>query len=193
MYGYLNRFSKQFNGAINFYSCCPKLINQIVINGGNIELHTEAENINKLLLFLKQHYRMVNFIDQLCVDKTIFKRFVVLVVLRGGLNTEATILVKSSTNETKTLHSASNIFSAAFWTEREIFDLYGVFFQSHPDLRRILTDYGFNGHPFRKDFPLSGYLEVRFDDSLQRVVIEPLELTQAYRQYDFLNPWTKLN
>ena len=85
--------------------------------------------------------------------------------------------------------SIASVFSSANWYEREVWDMYGIYFEGHPDLRRILTDYGFQGHPLRKDFPLSGFVECRYDPSKKRVVTEPLELTQEFRQFDALSPW----
>ena len=85
--------------------------------------------------------------------------------------------------------SAIPVFPAANWYERETYDMFGVFFSGHPDLRRMLTDYGFEGHPLRKDFPMSGYVEVRYDDDQKRVVYEPVRLNQEFRQFDFLSPW----
>ncbi len=97
--------------------------------------------------------------------------------------------VKLQTNETAAVPSAIDVFSAANWYEREAFDMYGILFSGHPDLRRLLTDYGFQGHPLRKDFPLTGYVEVRYDDEKKRVVYEPVKLNQEFRSFDFESPW----
>ena len=99
------------------------------------------------------------------------------------------IRVKVTTGEDTPVPSVNSVYSAAGWFEREAWDLYGIFFSDHPDLRRILTDYGFEGHPMRKDFPLTGYVEVRYDTEQKRVVYEPVKLTQAFRSFDFLSPW----
>ena len=99
------------------------------------------------------------------------------------------IRVKTWTNENTPVASATQLFSSAGWWERETWDLYGIYFADHPDLRRILTDYGFEGHPLRKDFPLTGYVELRYDDEQKRVVYEPVHLTQEFRTFDFLSPW----
>jgi NADH-quinone oxidoreductase subunit C len=101
----------------------------------------------------------------------------------------ARIRVKVSTSEGVALPSATGIWAGADWFEREAWDMYGILFTGHPDLRRILTDYGFDGHPQRKDFPLTGYVEARYDDEAKRVVYEPVELRQEYRNFDFLSPW----
>jgi NADH-quinone oxidoreductase subunit C len=97
--------------------------------------------------------------------------------------------VKLAVDEDEVVPSVINVFSTAGWFERETYDMYGVRFDGHPDLRRILTDYGFDGHPLRKDFPLSGFVEVRYDDEQKRVVQEPVRLTQEYRSFDNLSPW----
>lgn len=101
----------------------------------------------------------------------------------------ARIRIKVRTDEDEAVPSVVSIFSSAEWWEREIWDMFGVFFSDHPDLRRILTDYGFEGHPLRKDFPLTGYVEVRYDDEQKRVVYEPVKLTQEFRNFDFESPW----
>jgi NADH:ubiquinone oxidoreductase subunit C len=96
------------------------------------------------------------------------------------------------TNDTEPVNSVTPIYKGANWYEREVWDLFGVFFSNHPDLRRILTDYGFEGFPFRKDFPQTGFVEVRYDDQKKYVLYEPLEMTQEYRSFDFLSPWSNL-
>ena len=99
------------------------------------------------------------------------------------------IRVKCETDEEKPVPSVVAVFPAANWFEREAYDMYGILFSGHPDLRRILTDYGFQGYPLRKDFPLTGYVEVRYDDAHKRVVYEPVKLTQEFRSFDFMSPW----
>jgi NADH-quinone oxidoreductase subunit C len=98
------------------------------------------------------------------------------------------VRLKVSTDEDTPVPSITSVHPCADWYEREAFDMYGIFFEGHPDLRRILTDYGFHGHPLRKDFPMSGYVEVRYDDELKRVVYEPVKITE-YRDWEFLSPW----
>ena len=99
------------------------------------------------------------------------------------------VRVKLPATEDTAVESITEVYSTAGWFEREVWDLYGVFFANHPDLRRILTDYGFEGHPLRKDFPLTGFVEVRYDEDEKRVVYEPVKLTQEFRSWDFMSPW----
>jgi NADH-quinone oxidoreductase subunit C len=99
------------------------------------------------------------------------------------------IRIKCETDEDTPVPSVVDLFPAANWFEREAYDMYGILFSGHPDLRRLLTDYGFQGHPLRKDFPLTGYVEVRYDDEQKRVVYEPVKLTQEFRRFDFESPW----
>ena len=103
------------------------------------------------------------------------------------------VRVKVTTDETMPVPSVTGVYSTAGWYEREAWDLFGVYFSDHPDLRRILTDYGFEGHPMRKDFPLTGYVEVRYDEEQRRVVYEPVKLKQEFRSFDFLSPWEGMN
>ena len=116
------------------------------------------------------------------------KRFEVVYNLLS-LKHNQRIRVKVAVAEGETVPSATGLYSAAGWFEREAWDLYGIYFADHPDLRRLLTDYGFEGHPLRKDFPLTGFVEPRYDDEQKRVIYEPVKLTQEFRRFDFLSPW----
>jgi len=106
-----------------------------------------------------------------------------------SINMNSRLRIKIFVNEIDSVNSCIEIFKSANWWEREIWDMYGIYFQNHPDLRRILTDYGFEGYPMRKDFPISGYVEVRYDQTKRRVVLEPLELSQEFRAFNFETPW----
>jgi NADH-quinone oxidoreductase subunit C len=140
------------------------------------------------LTFLRDN-GFVSFIDLTAVDwPAREKRFDVVVHLLDP-KANLRIRVKCHADETQPVDSAFNVWPAADWFEREAYDMYGVLFAGHPDLRRMLTDYGFDGHPLRKDFPMSGYVEVRYDDAQKRVVYEPTKLSQEYRSFDFLSPW----
>lgn len=116
------------------------------------------------------------------------QRFEVVYLLLS-LRKNARLKVRVCTDETTPVPSAVSVYSSAGWFEREAWDMYGILFSDHPDLRRILTDYGFEGHPQRKDFPLTGYVELRYDVEQKRVVYEPVKLNQAYRNFDYLSPW----
>ena len=106
-----------------------------------------------------------------------------------SLTKNARVRLKLQTDEDTPVPSCVAIYPAANWFEREAFDMYGIAFSDHPDLRRLLTDYGFSGYPLRKDFPLTGYVEVRYDDQLKRVVYQPVQLVQEFREFDFMSPW----
>lgn len=116
------------------------------------------------------------------------KRFEVIYHLLSMHNNQR-VRVKAAVRENESIASLTGVFPNANWYEREVFDLFGILFSGHPDLRRILTDYGFRGHPLRKDFPTSGYTELRYDELQKRVVYEPVKLVHDFRQYDFMSPW----
>ena len=151
----------------------------------------KAADIVKVARFLRDdpECQFINLIDITAIDwPGREKRFdVVYHVLSPRLNQR--VRVKAELGENEPIASIYDVFRGADWFEREAYDLYGVLFTGHPDLRRILTDYGFEGHPLRKDFPLTGFVEVRYDDEQKRVVYEPVRLAQEFRNFDFLSPW----
>ena len=161
------------------------------VASGELTISTAAGGIVSLLTFLRDdpRCRFTTLIDICGADyPSRGKRFdVVYHMLSMHLNQR--VRLKLEIDETTPVPSVAGLFPCADWFEREAFDMYGILFSNHPDLRRLLTDYGFQGHPLRKDFPLSGHVEVRYDPEQQRVVYEPLKLTQAFRNFDFLSPW----
>ena len=150
-----------------------------------------AEHIVQLIKFLRDDptCRFSILVDICGVDYPgRSNRFEVVYHLLS-LHQNQRVRVKVTTDEDTPVPSVTELFPVANWYEREAFDMYGIRFSGHPDLRRILTDYGFSGHPLRKDFPVTGYVEVRYDDDVKRVVYEPVKLTQEFRSFDFLSPW----
>jgi NADH-quinone oxidoreductase subunit C len=151
----------------------------------------KADDIVAVMRFLRDDGRcqFVNLIDITALDwPGREQRFDVVYHLLSPKQ-NARVRVKAATGETTPVPSIIEVFPGADWFERETYDLYGIVFTGHPDMRRILTDYGFEGHPLRKDFPLTGFVEVRYDDELKRVVYEPVRLAQEFRNFDFLSPW----
>jgi NADH-quinone oxidoreductase subunit C len=161
------------------------------VSNGELTVVCKADDIVKVLTTLRDDPKCLFevLIDICGVDyPEREKRFeVVYHLLSPRLNQR--IRVKLSTDDATPVPSAIDVYPAANWFEREAYDMYGILFSGHPDLRRILTDYGFQGFPLRKDFPLTGYVEVRYDDELKRVVYEPVKLTQEFRTFDFESPW----
>jgi len=158
---------------------------------GELTLTVEPAGIIDVLAFLRDdaQCQFVSFIDISGADYPAReRRFDVLYHLLSPRQ-NLRIRVKVQTDEDTPVPSATAVYAGAEWFEREVFDLYGVLFSGHPELRRILTDYGFEGHPLRKDFPVTGFVEVRYDDELKRIVYEKVELKQEFRNFDFLSPW----
>jgi len=167
------------------------LINSISKEYGELTVHTIGEDIVPLMRFLHDDKRMqfISLIDICGVDYPGDNlRFEVVYHLLSPKQ-NARIRIKLRTDEETPVPSITSIYPGAEWFEREAYDMYGILFTGHPDLRRILTDYGFDGYPLRKDFPLTGYVEVRYDDVAKRVVYEPVELRQEYRDFDYESPW----
>lgn len=162
-----------------------------VIAYGELTVTVPGDDIVEVLTFLRDDAscRFISFVDISGADYPAReKRFDVVYHLLSPTK-NLRIRVKVLTDEETPVPSVTSVFAGADWFEREAYDLYGILFSGHPELRRILTDYGFEGHPLRKDFPLTGFVEVRYDDEVKRVVYEPVELKQEFRNFDFLSPW----
>jgi NADH-quinone oxidoreductase subunit C len=158
---------------------------------GELTLNVRREGIVRVATFLRDDARCEfrQLLDIAGVDYPDREARFDVVYHLLSMKQNQRVRVKLPAAEHLPVPSVTGVFSAAGWWEREAWDLYGIFFADHPDLRRILTDYGFEGHPLRKDFPLTGYVELRYDDEQKRVVYEPVKLTQEFRTFDFLSPW----
>ena len=158
---------------------------------GELTIVAPAQRIVELLTTLRDSaaFQLHQLIDLCGADYPERTRRFDVVYHLLSYTKNARVRVKVETDEDTPVPSVVSVFPNADWYEREAFDMFGIFFEGHPDLRRILTDYGFHGHPLRKDFPMTGYVEVRYDDALKRVVYEPVKLPQEFRQFDFLSPW----
>jgi len=158
---------------------------------GQLIVQARAGAIARVLTFLRDDgaCRFEMLVDLTAVDYPEREQRFGVVHNPLSLTHNQRIRVKVATDEDTPVPSVASVFPTATWFEREVWDMYGVFFSDNPDLRRILTDYGFQGHPLRKDFPLTGYVEVRYDEEQKRVVYEPVRLTQDFRTFDFMSPW----
>ena len=177
--------------AFILQSVVPKFVKALIIDSSYLYIKINSSNLFNFLFFLKYnfntHFKVL--FDLWCTDFPDFsKRFR---LSYGLLNTliNCRVFLEVFIDDLEQVSSIALLFNSANWLEREVWDMFGIYFRNHPDLRRILTDYGFDGYPLRKDFPLSGYTQVRYDEELKRVILEPLELTQEYRYFNFVSPW----
>ena len=164
---------------------------ELIDNDKYLEINTEAEKIFKVIKVLKEDTKLLfdQLIDVTAIDYPSREKRFDMIYLLISLTLNQRILVKTAIDERTVLESISIIHKAANWYERECYDLFGIQFSKHPDLRRIMTDYNFEGHPLRKDFPLTGHTEVHYDDLEKKVVYEPVKLAQEYRNFDYISPW----
>jgi len=161
------------------------------INFNQLFIYIDVEDVISTILFLKtnEKCKFKQLIDITAVDYLQKeKRFKIVYLLLSHEN-NLRIIININIDEKTTVPSITKIFPSAYWMEREVFDMYGISFKDHPDLRRILTDYGFKGYPLRKDFPLTGHTEVRYSEDKKKVIYEPVKLNQEYREFDFESPW----
>ena len=181
----LNELEKTVNSGLT------TAIKKSEINFNQLYVDIDFEDIVSVILFLKtnEKCKFKQLIDITAVDyPQREKRFKIIYLLLSHEN-NLRIVININIDEKETVPSIIKIFPSANWMEREVFDMYGISFKDHPDLRRILTDYGFEGHPLRKDFPLTGHTEVRYSEEKKKVVSEPVKLDQEYRNFDFESPW----
>ncbi len=169
----------------------PDAVTSFVIIGGELTVMAKRDSIVPVLTYLRDdvNCQFKQLMDVCGVDYPADENRFEVVYHLISLPHNLRVRVKVRTNEDDAVPSVTKVFSSAGWFEREAWDLFGIYFSGHPDLRRILTDYGFEGHPLRKDFPLTGYVELRYDDEKKRVVYEPVKLTQEFRTFDFMSPW----
>ena len=169
----------------------PQEVLKLESHVGELIVWTSKTGLPVLLKFLRddQNFKFQQLLDITAVDYPAREQRFEVVYNMLSLIHNQRIRIKVAAGEDDTLPSAVSLFPSANWMEREVWDLYGIYFSDHPDLRRILTDYGFEGHPLRKDFPLTGHVELRYDETQKRVVYEPVKLTQDFRTFDFVSPW----
>jgi NADH-quinone oxidoreductase subunit C len=168
---------------------------EVRIDRGELMVRVQRSHLLELLKFLRDdsNCQFRYLVDIAGVDYPAEEERFEIVYNLLSVKQNQRVRVKVTTDEETPVPSATSLFSTAGWYEREVWDLFGVLFSGHPDLRRLLTDYGFEGHPLRKDFPLTGYVEVRYDDLQKRVVYEPVKLVQEFRSFDFMSPWEGAN
>jgi len=169
----------------------PDAVIATTVAGGELCVHVQPEHLENLIEFLKEDRscRFTSLIDITAIDHPERSARFDVVYHFLSMYQNQRIRVKLAADEDAMVPSIHLLHPSANWFEREVFDMFGILFSGHPDLRRILTDYGFRGHPLRKDFPTTGYTEVRYDEVQKRVVYEPVSLVQEYRQFDFMSPW----
>ena len=180
---------KSLEKAINS-ELTSKIINSR-INHNQIYIEIQDNDLTEVILFLKTNSttKFRQLIDITAVDYPSIDRRFKMVYLLLSHETNSRIVINYNIKEGEIVSSLTSIFPSANWMEREVFDMYGIEFKNHPDLRRILTDYNFKGHPLRKDFPLTGHNEVRYSEDEKKVVYEPVKLEQNYRNFDYESPW----
>lgn len=171
----------------------PKWVISGEIIGDDASITVRPQYIYEVMTFLRDHincqFKVLTYVTACDMMTSNDDRFEVIYQLLS-IRYNSRLTVKVRTSETNPIESVTALFASASWFEREVWDMFGVYFSNHPDLRRILSDYGFQGHPLRKDFPLTGYVEVRYDDEEKRLVVEPVRLGQEFRAYEFNSPWS---
>jgi len=183
------------NFAKSIIKTVPQWVKSCEVINGELMITVYSDAIVPVCNFLKNHMgtRCSQLIDITAVDYPDRENRFTVVYNLLSVDLNARIRLKTEVDGLTSIESVTSLYPCAAWWEREVWDMFGIFFTNHPDLRRILTDYGFQGHPLRKDFPVTGYTEVRYDETEKRVIYEPLELSQEFRSFDFASPWESLD
>ena len=183
------------NFAKSIIKTVPQWVKSCEVINGELMITVYSDAIVPVCNFLKNHMgtRCSQLIDITAVDYPDRENRFTVVYNLLSVDLNARIRLKTEVDGLTSIESVTALYPCAAWWEREVWDMFGIFFTNHPDLRRILTDYGFQGHPLRKDFPVTGYTEVRYDETEKRVIYEPLELSQEFRSFDFASPWEALD
>jgi len=183
------------NFAKSIIKTVPQWVKSCEIINGELMITVYSDAIVPVCNFLKHHMgtRCSQLIDITAVDYPDRENRFTVVYNLLSVDLNSRIRLKTEVDGLTSIESVTALYPCAAWWEREVWDMFGIFFTNHPDLRRILTDYGFQGHPLRKDFPVTGYTEVRYDETEKRVMYEPLELSQEFRSFDFASPWESLD
>lgn len=185
--------NQQEKWILSIKSIIPKWIESIIIIKKEIIIYTSSIHLLSIINFLKKHTNTLykTLVDITAIDNPEqIKRFEITYgILSNTYNNR--VRIKTIVDEITPIESITTIYKGSNWMERETWDMFGIYFYNHPDLRRILTDYGFDGFPLLKNWPLSGYMEVRYDDERKRVINEPIEITQEFRNFDIISPWVE--
>ena len=183
------------NFAKSIIKTVPQWVKSCEVINGELMITVYSDTLVPLCTFLKNHMgtRCSQLIDITAVDYPDRENRFTVVYNLLSVDLNSRIRLKTEVDGLTSIESVTALYPCAAWWEREVWDMFGIFFTNHPDLRRILTDYGFQGHPLRKDFPVTGYTEVRYDETEKRVIYEPLELSQEFRSFDFASPWESLD
>jgi NADH/F420H2 dehydrogenase subunit C len=183
------------NFAKSIIKTVPQWVKSCEVINGELMITAYSGSIVPVCNFLKNHMgtRCSQLMDVTAVDYPDRENRFTVVYNLLSVDLNSRIRLKTEVDGLTSIESVTALYPCAAWWEREVWDMFGIFFTNHPDLRRILTDYGFQGHPLRKDFPVTGYTEVRYDETEKRVIYEPLELTQEFRSFDFASPWESLD
>ena len=190
---YLKKLFPDFVLFVTYFkNLFSKNLKYITVNNNGINLYLREFKLD-VFFFLKKHhlFQYKQLVDLIVVDKITKTQRFVLIYTFLSVKYNFRVTVYSSINELQHVPTLTKIYASASWSEREVWDLFGIFFSENLDLRRLLTDYGFDGHPLRKDFPLTGFVELFFNDSKQSLYYTPVTLTQEYRNFIFINPWLK--